>query len=127
MKNVTEQLKTETDLATGLIKKWSERANELLEKNHKSDLEETDKKVEKAAFDIEKLDRGQDGSSGSSGSSGAAENATDFIINSKSEEFTLDGTLSQAYSSVFTSGPKAKTKNKKIIKGHGYNKTKKKT
>ena len=30
---------TKTDMATGLIKKWSERANELLEKKHKSELE----------------------------------------------------------------------------------------
>jgi len=28
-----------TDLATGLIKKWSERANELLEDKHKAELE----------------------------------------------------------------------------------------
>jgi len=68
-----------------------------------------DKKVEKAAADIEKLDQGMEGSSGSSGSSGAAGKATDFIINSKSQEVTLDGTLSQAYSSIFTVGPKAKS------------------
>ena len=39
MTNKTKQIKTETDLATGLIKKWSERANELLEEKHKSELE----------------------------------------------------------------------------------------
>jgi len=38
MKKVTEQLKTETDLATKLIKKWSERANELLEDKHTAEL-----------------------------------------------------------------------------------------
>ena len=38
MKNVTEQLKTETDLATRLIKKLSERANELLEDKHTAEL-----------------------------------------------------------------------------------------
>ena len=69
-----------------------------------------DTKVEKAAAAIERLDKGQEGTSGSSGSSGAAASSTDFVINSKSEEFTLDGTLSQAYSSVFTTGPSAKAK-----------------
>ena len=39
MKNATEQIKTETDLATGLVKKWSERANEFLEDKHKAELE----------------------------------------------------------------------------------------
>ena len=39
MKNATEQIKTETDLATGLIKKWSERANDFLEDKHKAELE----------------------------------------------------------------------------------------
>ena len=31
-------MKNETDLATGLIKKWAERANELLEGKHKAEL-----------------------------------------------------------------------------------------
>ena len=66
-----------------------------------------DVKVEKAAADIERLDIGQNGSSGTGGT------ATDFIINSKNESFTLDGTLSQAYSSIFTAGPKATTTNKR--------------
>ena len=30
---------TKTDMAAGLIKKWSERANELLEEKHKAELE----------------------------------------------------------------------------------------
>ena len=38
MTNATKQIKTETDLATGLIKKWSERANEYLEEKHKAEL-----------------------------------------------------------------------------------------
>ena len=38
MKNAIEQLKTETDLATGLIRKWTERANELLEEKHKAEI-----------------------------------------------------------------------------------------
>ena len=38
MKNAIDQIKTETDLATGLIRKWSERANELLEEKHKAEL-----------------------------------------------------------------------------------------
>ena len=38
MKNAIEQLKTETDLATGLIRKWTERANELLEEKHRAEL-----------------------------------------------------------------------------------------
>ena len=38
MKNAIDQIKTETDLATGLIRKWSERANELLEEKHKAEI-----------------------------------------------------------------------------------------
>ena len=38
MKSATEQIKTETDLATGLIKKWSERANAYLEDKHRAEL-----------------------------------------------------------------------------------------
>ena len=38
MKNAIDQIKTETDLATGLIIKWSERANDLLEEKHRAEL-----------------------------------------------------------------------------------------
>ena len=38
MKNAIDQIKTETDLATGLIRKWSERANALLEEKHKAEI-----------------------------------------------------------------------------------------
>ena len=38
MKNAIDQIKSETDLATGLIRKWSERANELLEEKHKAEI-----------------------------------------------------------------------------------------
>ena len=38
MKNAIDQIKTETDLATGLIKKWSERANAYFEDKHRAEL-----------------------------------------------------------------------------------------
>ena len=37
---MTNEIKTKpTDLATRLVKKWSERANEILEDKHKAELE----------------------------------------------------------------------------------------
>jgi len=68
-----------------------------------------DKKVEIAARKIEEFDLGQRGE----GSKSAKKKATDVVINSKSESVTLDGTFSQAFSSIFSVGSKANTKNKK--------------
>ena len=65
-----------------------------------------DKKVELAAASIDELDKGQRGG-------GDKRDATDLVINSKSESVTLDGTFSQAFSSNFSVGSKASSENKK--------------
>ena len=65
-----------------------------------------DVKVEATAAAITSLDKGQNG-----GTSGSA--ATDLVINSKNESVSLDGTFSQAFSSTFNVGPKAKNESKR--------------
>jgi hypothetical protein len=65
-----------------------------------------DYKVETTANAISALDSGQEGGTSSSGLS-------DIVINSKSENVNLDGTFSQAFSSTFNVGPRAKQDSKR--------------
>ena len=65
-----------------------------------------DIKVEETAAAITALDSGQAGSSSSSG-------VSDIVVNSKNENVTLDGTFTQAFSSTFNVGPRAKTDSKR--------------
>jgi hypothetical protein len=65
-----------------------------------------DVKVEETAASITALDSGQDGSTSNSG-------VSDIVINSKNENVTLDGTFTQAFSSTFNVGPRAKTDSKR--------------
>ena len=61
-----------------------------------------DVKVDETASAITALDKGQEGGTSSS-------NLSDIVINSKNENVTLDGTFTQAFSSTFNVGPRAKT------------------
>ena len=65
-----------------------------------------DAKVEETANAITAMDSGQEGGTSSSGLS-------DIVINSKNENVTLDGTFTQAFSSTFNVGPKAKNESKR--------------
>jgi len=65
-----------------------------------------DAKVEETAAAITTLDLGQEGSTSGSGASGV-------IINSQNEKVDLNGTFSQAFSSTFSVGPRAKNESKR--------------
>ena len=65
-----------------------------------------DAKVEETAAAITALDSGQEGSTSGSGVSG-------IVINSQNEKVDLNGTFSQAFSSTFSVGPRAKTDSKR--------------
>lgn len=65
-----------------------------------------DSKVEETAEAITNLDSGQSGSTSSA-------SLSDIVINSKSESVNLDGTFSQAFSSTFNVGPRAKNESKR--------------
>jgi hypothetical protein len=65
-----------------------------------------DVKVDETASAITALDKGQEGGTSSS-------NLSDIVINSKNENVTLDGTFTQAFSSTFNVGPRAKTESKR--------------
>ena len=65
-----------------------------------------DAKVEETAAAITALDSGQKGGTSGSG-------ATGMVINSQNEKVDLNGTFSQAFSSTFSVGPRAKTESKR--------------